>query len=62
MADNDHRPLSEHSMPILVKVEILVEELLENKSVLPPGLFTELDTYHADLTAAIEGKQTGKTR
>jgi hypothetical protein len=58
MTDNDHRPLSEHSMPILTKVEALVEELLQNKSVLPPELFTKLDTYHADLTAAIESKQT----
>jgi hypothetical protein len=57
MECNDHRPLGEHSMPILVKVEILVEELLANKSVLPEELFTKLDTYHSDLTAAIEGKQ-----
>jgi chorismate mutase len=59
MACNDHRLLSEHSMAILTKVEMLVEELLENKSVLPQELITKLGTYHADLTAAIEGKQTG---
>jgi hypothetical protein len=57
VADNDHRPLGEHSMAILVKVEIIVDELLENKSVLPPELFTKLDTYHADLTTAIESKK-----
>jgi len=56
MADNDHRPLSEHSIAILTKAETLVEELLQNKSVLPPELFTQLDTYHADLTTAIEKK------
>jgi hypothetical protein len=35
MASNDHRPLSEHSMTTLTKIEILVEELLGNKSALP---------------------------
>jgi hypothetical protein len=58
MTGNDHRPLSEHSTAVLAKVEILVEELLQNKSVIPPELYAKLDTYHADLTAAIESKQT----
>jgi hypothetical protein len=57
MADNDHRPLDKHSMTILTKVEIIVDELLENKSVIPQELFTKLDAYHADLTTAIESKQ-----
>jgi hypothetical protein len=58
MEDSEHRPLGEHSIAILTKVEMLVEELLENKSAIPPELFTKLGTYHTDLTAAIESKQT----
>jgi hypothetical protein len=54
MASSDHRPLSEHSMTTLTKIEVLVEELLGKKSALPQDLFTKLDTYHADLAAAIE--------
>jgi hypothetical protein len=62
MTDHDHRPLSEHSMTILANVEMLVEELLQNKSVLPPEMFTRLNTYLADLAAAIESKQAKAMR
>jgi len=49
-----HRPLREHTHAILTAVNVIVEELLEHRDVIPPELFIKLDTYHADLAAAIE--------
>lgn len=59
IAGNEHQPLSEHAVGVLMRAEMLVQELLHSKSVIPQDLYTKLDTYHADLTAAIQAKQEG---
>jgi hypothetical protein len=50
-------PLREHPLATLVKVNVAVEELLKNKALLPQELYMKLDTFHADLAAAIEDSQ-----
>jgi hypothetical protein len=50
--------LKEQDMESLVRVNTLVEELLIHESMLPPGLYVKLDTYHADLANAMEAKNS----
>lgn len=50
--------LKEQDMESLLKVNSLVEELLIHQSMLPPALCVKLDTYHADLSSAIEAKNS----
>jgi hypothetical protein len=51
---NGYRPLRDHSLAVLSAVNVVVEELLGHRNAIPPELFIKLDTYHADLAAAIE--------
>jgi hypothetical protein len=56
-----HRPLWHHRLAELTEVSVLTEKLLAHRTALPFELSILLDTYHADLAAAIEDKQAEAT-
>ncbi len=54
MTTPGYRPLLQHPRAVLIAVNAIVDELLEHRDAMPPELFIKLDTYYADLAAAIE--------
>jgi hypothetical protein len=60
MASEVYGALRSHDPRALATVSALVEELLKHETVLPRELRAKLDTFHADIAAAIEDKSAGR--